>query len=269
VKNSARKHKKELKPTKKKTVTKWLAPLLTALLVLSISGYAVINHRAPENQPSPPTPSGSETPTLPADNIQLPNPVFRSGNSIEAVLKSRTIKRNLTDQQLTLNQVSQLLWAAQGVTVDWGDRTAPSVKSVYPLTLYLITNKVDSLSPGQYQYIPGELKPAHQLKPIKLIDIKDALFQDINQSSFKDAPAIIVVTGNMGKMAEAYGGIPHDKEVYLEAGEVAQNLNLQAESLKLGLVTLSTFNELKVRELVTVPESESIIYLIPFGQVKQ
>jgi len=69
----------------------------------------------------------------------------------------------------------------------------------------------------------------------------------------------------MNKMAEAYGGIRHDKEVFLEAGYTAQNIALQAESLKLGTNVNTNFDELKLRELITVLSTDTIISLMPIG----
>lgn len=239
-------------------------PLLTALVVLSLSVTAfVISYQRKNTQ------SQVETSTvqlvLPADSIVLPQPDYRSNNSIEAVLKNRRTRLDFMETALSLKQISQLLWAAQGINVDWGDRTAPSAKSTYPLTVFLIANKVDGLEAGEYQYIPGDRTPVHQLKPIKKVEMGEALFDLLNQSSFNKIPAILVITGNMNKMAEAYGGIPHDKEVYLEAGYVAQNITLEAESLKLGTNVSTNFDELKLKELITVFSSDTIILLMPIG----
>lgn len=245
---------------------RWIVPALTAIVVISITSFALLQKR------SSGTAAPSESPKvtlLPAESITLPNPDLRSGNSLEATLKNRRTRRDFLDTELSLKQISQLLWSAQGVTVDWGGRTAPSAKSTYPLSVYLIATKVQGLDAGEYQYLPGDRTPVHALKPIKKVELQKALFEALNESSFRNAPAVLVITGNMGKMAEAYGGIPHDKEVYLEAGHAAQNLYLQAESLRLGMVTISSFSDAKIKDLVTIPSSETIIYLIPLGIPKQ
>jgi SagB-type dehydrogenase family enzyme len=247
-----------------KFAKKWSTPLLTALVVLILSVTAFLLS-AQKMQ----TPTQSESSVvqivLPADSIALPQPDLRSSNSLEAVLKSRRTRLDFTDGALSLKQLSQLLWAGQGINVDWGDRTAPSAKSTYPLTIFVIVNNVSGLEPGEYQYIPGDRTPAHQLKPIKKTEIGEALFNLLNQGSFKDIPAVLVITGDMTKMAEAYGGINHDKEVYLEAGYTAQNIALQAESLKLGTTVNTNFDELKLRELITVSVTDKIIALMPIG----
>ena len=248
--------------TVKESAAKWSTPLLTALAVVILSITAlVLNRRENKTQ----TETGAVQIELPSDSLALPLPDYRSSNSLELILKNRKTRLDFTDGALTLKQISQLLWAAQGVNVDWGDRTAPSAKSTYPLTVFLIANKVDGLDPGEYQYIPGDRTMVHQLKPIKKVEIGEALFDLLNQSSFNKVPAVLVITGDMNKMAEAYGGIRHDKEVFLEAGYTAQNIALQAESLKLGTNVNTNFDELKLRELITVLSTDTIINLMPIG----
>lgn len=243
---------------------KWQTPLLTALAVLILSITAlVISTR--EKKKATQDDSSVVQLVLPADSIALPIPSYRSGNSVEAMLKSRKSRLDFKEDSLTIPQISQILWAAQGVNVDWGDRTAPSAKSTYPLTVFLIANKIDGFDAGEYQYIPGEREMLHQLKPIKKVEMGDAIFDLLNQSSFNKIPAILVITGDMNKMAEAYGGIPHDKEVYLEAGYTTQNVALQIESLKLGTTVNTNFDELKLRELITVSSTDTIIALMPIG----
>jgi SagB-type dehydrogenase family enzyme len=242
-------------------------PFLTALVVVVFSITALIVSRQVAKPKTQDETSVVQL-VLPADNISLPQPDIRSSNSIEAVLKNRRTRLDFQETSISLKQISQLLWAGQGINVDWGDRTAPSAKSTYPLSIFLIANNVSGLEGGEYQYISGDRTPVHQLKPIKKVEIGTALFNLLNQSSFKKIPAVLVITGNMSKMADAYGGIPHDKEVFLEAGYAAQNIALEAESLKLGTNISTNFDELKLRELITVSTSDTIILLMPIGVPK-
>lgn len=267
MKKSAK--KKQVKPSFdiNKIIKQWSTPLLTlfVVLLLVITGFTLNKQKTADRGQNETT---EVQLVLPANDISLPQPDYRSSNSIEAVLKNRRTRLDFTDSSLSLKQISQLLWAAQGINVDWGDRTAPSAKSTYPLTVFLIANKVDGLDPGEYQYIPGDRTPVHQLKPIKKIELGKALFEMLNQSSFNKIPAVFIITGDMNKMAEAYGGIAHNKEVLLEAGYTAQNIALEAESLKLGTNVSTNFDELKIRELVTVSSSDTIILLMPVGVPK-
>lgn len=266
MKKSAQKEKPKLSSQVKKFTKQWPTPLVTALVVILLTVTAFISQDRATIKTSESI-SVVEA-ILPADNISLPQPDYRSSNSIESVLKNRRTRIDFTDSSLSQKQVSQILWAAQGINVDWGDRTAPSSKSTYPLTVFLIANNVDGLDPGEYQYIPGDRTPVHQLKPIKKTEMGEAIFNLLNQNAFRNIPAIFVITGDLGKMAEAYGGIPHTKEVFLEAGYVAQNIALQVESLKLGTTVSTNFDELKLRELVTVSSADTIIHLMPVGVPK-
>lgn len=245
-------------------VKRWIIPALTGFFVIVLVAVSFII-KPQSIQLVPSNESTKSAQLLPAETIALPTPDYRSNNSVEATLKSRRTRRDFIDKEISLKQVSQMLWAAQGVTADWGERTAPSTKSTYPLSIFLIANKVEGLNPGEYQYLPGDRVPVNLLKPIKEVELQKALYETMNESSLKSAPAVLIVTGNMGKMAESFGGIPHDKEVYIEAGHVGQSLYLEAESLKLGMDELTSFEEAKIKDLVTIPATDTIIYLVPFG----
>lgn len=197
--------------------------------------------------------------------VILPGPVKTSRVSLEQTLNNRRSRRSFQDKPLSLNQVSQLLWSAQGVTTDWGGRTAPSAKSAYPLTLYLVALDVTGLEPGIYEYIPGDLDPVHQLRLLQSGDFSESMASAGAQSQFKSAPAVIAITGNFQLMKDAFDGQDASHHVYLEAGHVSQNLYLQAESLGLGTVATTGFVLAKSTSLLKLPTSETLIYLMPFG----
>ncbi|OGD83321.1 hypothetical protein A2572_04610, partial [Candidatus Collierbacteria bacterium RIFOXYD1_FULL_40_9] len=238
------KHSKAEK-SKQKTKINWLIPAATLGMFVLILAAALLLRRP--NQPGQNSTQPIPSAILEANTIKLPEASYRSSVSVETTLKNVRPKRSYSDEALTLKEASQLLWAAQGVNVDWGDRTTPSAKSTYPLSVYLIVNNIEGLKPGLYQYIPGDREPIHALKPLTEGNYQSALYNSLNQNSMKNPAGVILITGNMTKMATAYGGVSHDKEVYLEAGHAAQNLYLQAESLKLGLVALSNFDDSIIR----------------------
>lgn len=244
-------------------------PLSTVALVISLSLFAYFKwatRQAVAPTSSAPTQSGEVQVVAP---ISLPRPVLKSSISLEAVLYARRSRRDFTDSQLTLKQVGQLLWAAQGITTDWGGRTTPSAKSAYPLTLYLAAYNVEKLDPGLYRYFPGDLEPTHQLILEKPGDLKQTLGEAIGQAVAKEPPAIIIFTGDMEKMAKAFDNQRMDNNVYLEVGHAAENLYLQAESLGLGTVSVAGFNADKVREVTGIPASLTIIYAMPIGVPKK
>ncbi len=242
-----------------------LPPLtLLGLVVFSIVVIWLFSPSKSSTQ-QPVTPDTSATKEYIDEPVALPSPVKTSRVSLEQTLNTRRSRRSFQDKPLTLNQVSQLLWSAQGVTTDWGGRTAPSAKSAYPLTLYLVALDVTGLEPGIYEYIPGDLDPVHQLRLLQSGDFSEQMALAGVQSQFKSAPAVIAITGNFQKMKDAFDGKDVSHNVYLEAGHVGQNLYLQAESLGLGTVATGGFDKAKSTSLLKLPTSETLIYLMPFG----
>lgn len=265
---SKKKKNKDLTPYKKSSFKKnWLLPSATLGFFVLVVVSSIFIYSKKTNQTVQVT---NQEPVLveQSHTKELPSPVYKSQFSVEQALKNVRPRRSYSDDAVSLENVSQLLWAAQGVNVEWGDRTAPSSKSTYPLSLYLIANNITNLENGLYLYIPGDRQIVHTLDPITSGNYQTALFNNLNQNSMKNPAGVFVITGNMNKMAEAYGGVAHDREVYMEAGHAAQNIYLQAESLKLGSVALGSFDEGIIRNIINTPEEETIIYLIPFGQIK-
>ena len=97
-------------------------------------------------------------------DVKLPEPRHDSDVSLEQTLLQRRSVRNYVGEPLSLQEVSQLLWATQGITDPRGLRTAPSAGALYPLEVYVVVGSVQSLSPGVYRYEPDE----HQL--VKTVD---------------------------------------------------------------------------------------------------
>lgn len=244
-----------------------IVPLFIATLVLSASIFAYVNWLK-KQKPVDESPSEVPNSVQIASPTKLPKPNLTGRLSLETALQNRRTRRDFTADALNLKQISQMLWSAQGVTADWGGRTAPSAKSVYPLTVYLAAYKVLDLNQGIYQYLPGDREALHEIQLIKSGDYRQALSQAIGQNAAQNSPAILLIAGNMEKMAKAFNNERNDNNVYLEAGHAAQNLYLQAESLQLGMVTIAGFDSSKARAVLGIPEGETIIYAIPFGVPK-
>lgn len=212
---------------------------------------------------------GTETParvqgpkerTYTAEAIDLPTPRKYSSVSVEQALQSRRSRRSFTDRPVTLAQISQLAWAAQGITTDWGGRTAPSAKEAYPLELTVIAKNVTGLEPGVYQYLPQ----GHQLHQTQT-GVPEKFEEAAVQAAGKGSPAALVISADFDRMTQAFEGEAHDTNVYLEAGHAAQNLYLQAESLRLGMVVIGGFNPVLMQEALQIPAKEKLMYLVPFG----
>jgi SagB-type dehydrogenase family enzyme len=190
------------------------------------------------------------------ENIKLPAPKYDGSVSVEKALLERRSIRTYKDEPLTLADVSQILWAAQGITdPKTGHRTAPSARALYLLEVYLISGKVTGLPMGLYQYQPQ----GHELVKITEGDIKSKLFQGVNQAPIKNAPAVLVFSGLSERSTNS-------NWMYLEAGHAAQNVYLQAIPLKLGTVVMGGFKDEDVRKALNLPPNEQPIYIMPIGK---
>jgi len=192
-------------------------------------------------------------------NLKLPEPRLKSEVSLEEALYKRRSIRQYADSPLTLSDVSQLLWAAQGITdSSKGGRTAPSAVAIYPLEIYLVAGNVESLAPGIYRYIPE----GHELLKIKDGDSRADLG---TQSTIKKAAIDLIIVANYKKVPERFG-VNSTKWVYLEGGHIAQNICLQATALNLGTVTVGGFSEEQVKSLLGIPADMGILYVLPVGK---
>lgn len=195
--------------------------------------------------------------------IKLPNPVFSSQTTIEEALKKRRSIRIYRSQSITLQEMSQLLWAAQGITSNNGFRTAPSAGALYPLEIYVVNGNIANLSPGVYHYVPTE----HLLEKLKEGDVRIQLATAaLEQSAVKSGAADIVITALFSRTTQKYGD-RGKRYVLMEAGHVAQNICLQSVSLNLGTVTIGAFNDAQVKNILTIINDEIPLYILPIGKM--
>ena len=194
--------------------------------------------------------------------IILPQPDKTGETSIEEAFLERRSVREYKDQALSLKDISQILWSAQGITAPWGGRTAPSAGALYPLEVYLIVRKAEDLKPAVYHYLPKE----HKLRNILEGDISDKLTQAaLEQTFIKEAPVNLVITAVFSRTTKKYGerGIRY---VHMEAGHAAQNVYLQCQSLGLGTVTIGAFDDKEVSRILKLSEEETPLYIMPIGK---
>lgn len=197
--------------------------------------------------------------------ISLPPPRLKSDISVEEALLHRRSHRSFASSPLSLQEVAQLLWAAQGVTDKaFGFRTAPSAGALYPLEVYFVAGQVEGLPPGVYRYLPEE----HVLCEVLQGDRREELFRvALLQRWVKEAPGVLVFTAIYERTTRKYGerGIRY---VHMEAGHAAQNVYLQAEALGLGTVVVGAFEDGGVQRVLGLPVNEQPLYLMPVGRVK-
>lgn len=194
--------------------------------------------------------------------IVLPEPSYEGDISVEAALLQRRSVWSYTDEALTLPEVAQLLWAAQGINGPGGRRTAPSAGALYPLEVYLVVGNVAGLEAGVYRYEPQP----HELVRILSGEQREALSQAaLDQSNVREGAIDVVITAIYERTTQKYGerGIRY---VHLEAGHAAENMYLQAVSLGLGMVVVGAFHDDQVQEVLNLPEDAEPLYIIPVGR---
>ena len=199
----------------------------------------------------------------------LPAPRTDGSISVEHALANRRSRRHFQDRAITKEQLSQILWAAYGITypiphhpnLRGGLRTTPSAGAMFPLEIYVIAGNVEGLAPGVYRYISGE----HKLVRVIAGDIREQLSEAaLGQRMIRDAPATVFFSAVFSRMTGRYGQRGR-RYVYMEIGHSAQNIYLQAEALGLGTCAVGAFTDSRVRQLLRLPADEEPLYIMPIG----
>ena len=203
--------------------------------------------------------SVGEASTLTPQVTVLPPPRLKGALTLEEALTKRRSVREFSDTPLTLAELGQLLWAAQGTTHPAGLRTAPSAGALYPLEVYAVTRE------GVYHYQPQ----GHRIIVHVQGDVRSALHAAaLRQDPVLKAPAEIVIAAVYARTAQKYGEERSLRYVHLEAGHAAQNVLLQAAALNLGAVPIGAFEDNRVQQVLALPSDQQPLYLIPVGHPK-
>lgn len=196
------------------------------------------------------------------DTLSLPRPGDGSGCSVELALSRRRSARSYAADALTSGELSQLLWAAQGMTDGEGRRAAPSAGALYPLSLYAVVGAVQGLAAGVYRYLPE----GHRLRQVREGDARPALAQAaLAQMWMAEAALALVFAADFARATGKYGDRGY-RYVFIEAGHAAQNVMLQAQALGLGSAVVGAFHEEAVQALLELPPREQAIYLMTAGR---
>ncbi len=197
-----------------------------------------------------------------AGGITLPKPALSGSVSVEKALSGRRSVRNYRDTPITIGELSQLLWAAQGVTSRYGYRTAPSAGALYPLEVYVAAGNVVKLAPGIYRYVPEK----HSLERVTSGDVRRELADaSLGQSPVSDGAAVIVIGAVYSRSMIKYRNRGRRYSV-MESGHAAQNVYLQCESLGLGTVLIGAFDGEGVRRALELPEKVDPLCVMPIGR---
>ncbi|UCD79483.1 MAG: SagB/ThcOx family dehydrogenase [Desulfobacterales bacterium] len=201
--------------------------------------------------------------SLAAENvIKLPAPQHRGLVSVERALATRRSVRNYRNEPLELEEASQLLWSAQGVSNSRGYRTAPSAGALYPLEVYAAVGNVKDLEAGIYKYIIREHALMERAAGDRRQDICRAA---LHQSYIATAPVVLLFCTVNRRVTNKYGerGMRY---VFMEVGHAAQNVCLQAVALGLGTVVIGAFRDSDVKVAAHMAEDEHPAYIIAIGR---
>jgi SagB-type dehydrogenase family enzyme len=187
--------------------------------------------------------------------LKLPKSNFNGSISLEQTIAARRSWRDFRSDSLTLEQIGQLAWAAQGQDTKSKYRTAPSAGATYPLELFIVTEQ------GLFHYLLDK----HALEKLTDQDIRSALASAAwGQEFIEAAPLTLVFAAEFDRTTRRYGK-RGNRYVYMEAGHAAQNVHLQAEALGLGSVAVGAFDDLGVSRVLSLPSHLEPIYMVVAG----
>jgi len=196
--------------------------------------------------------------------VILPKPDLSGTMSIEQTLQKRRSIRSYSDEPLTLQEISQLAWSAQGISDESsGFRTAPSAGATFPMEIYLLVTGLADVADGVYRYNYKE----HTLENKINGDMRQNLFEvSLRQPSITNAPVVMVITGVLERTEQRYGQRAL-RYVYMEAGHVAQNVYLQGVALDVGTVVIGAFQDEGVSRVMELEDGEHPLYIMPLGKI--
>lgn len=199
--------------------------------------------------------------------VQLPTPASDGTVAVERAIKERRTVRDFRRDPLNITQLSQLLWAAQGITdAKRGFRAAPSGGALYPLDVYAVVGDegIEGLDPGVYHYYPS----IHNIELISRGDRRrEVASASLWQMWMARAPVIFVITAEYERITRKYGerGIRYAQ---IEVGHVGQNIFLQSVSLGLGAGIVGAFRDDEVAKAIGAPENHEPLIIMPVGYKK-
>jgi len=189
------------------------------------------------------------------------------------VIGRRRSRRRFTDESLTAEELSLLLWATQGVRADGGRasgaavfRTVPSGGARHPFETYLIVNRVGGLEPGLYRYLSLE----HQLCLLRRdTTLAEKVSEACNGQAFVGRGAVVFIWTAIPYRTEWRYSIISPKIIAVDAGHVCQNLYLASEAIGAGTCAVGAYNQAKMDALLGVDgQEEFTIYVAPVGRAE-
>ncbi|TET05982.1 SagB/ThcOx family dehydrogenase [Candidatus Dependentiae bacterium] len=184
--------------------------------------------------------------------------------SVEKAIKERRSVRSYKHESLTLQELSQLLWAAQGITDEKrGLRASPSAGALYPLEIYVVVGQVEGLPAAVYKYVIGKNELIKVGDGDKRARLSSAA---LSQSCVAAAPASIVVCAVYERTSRKYGQRAQ-RYVHMEVGAVAENIYLQGRAMQVGTVFIGAFDDESVKKVIGASPAENPLAILPLGKI--
>lgn len=203
----------------------------------------------------------------PLARVELPAPAQGGGQPLWQVLQERASIRDYSPEALTMPEISQVLWASQGITRErgeWQFRTAPSAGGLYPIETYVVANRVDGLATGLYHY---EVR-YHRLALLR----EDPLIgmaltrAAMGQTMCQRAAVVLIWTAVVARSARKYGERAY-RYIHMDAGHVAQNVYLAVTALELGCCVVGAFFDDEIDLVLELDgREETSIYMATIGR---
>jgi len=192
----------------------------------------------------------------------------KDGKSLWEAIAQRRSVREFLNRSISFFEISQLIWATQGITLKAGGfdfRASPSAGALYPIETYLVANRVEKIPPGLYHY---------NIKEAQLILLKEGHFgpelsqAGLGQEMLEEAACVFVWTAIVGRSKWKYQERAY-RYIYMDAGHIGQTLYLAATALDLGCCTVGAFFDEEVDHMIGVDGRKEIsVYLGAVGHVR-
>ena len=192
--------------------------------------------------------------------------------SVMQAIKQRRSHRSFTKEPLTLEELSFLLWATQGIEqanthegrIIRTLRTVPSGGARHPFETYLLVRRVEGLAPGLYRYLPVE----HKIYLVRDEDLT-AEAHEATRGQFLRQSSVVFIWTVIPYRTEWRYSFLSAKIIAQDSGHLCQNLYLACEAIGAGTCAIGAYDQDKIDPILGVDgEEEFTIYVAPVGKVR-
>lgn len=192
--------------------------------------------------------------------------------NIYQCIKRRRSTRFYSEETLTLEELSYLLWSTQGITGATKDgltlRTVPSSGATHSFETYLLILNVEGIDKGVYRYLPLEHKLLFMFE-LQGIDNKvdEITLDQPFVANFAKKAAVIFAWSTIPYRSEWKFDTSAHKKILIDVGHICQNLYLASESINSGTCAIGIYDQKMIDELLGLDgDEEFIVYLAAVGK---